>query len=64
MTKRKKKRVRGGASYPCIKCHRPSHVKVTRKTGPATITRHRECLSCGRLFYTIEEYDEEQDRGA
>jgi transcriptional regulator NrdR family protein len=48
-------RKRGGASFPCPKCGRPSHVRWT-KLGNRTVVRERECLvkRCGTRFTTHE----------
>ena len=59
------KRKRGGASLPCPKCGRPSHVRFTRRQEITcgafsygfVVIRERECLTeeCRTRFVTNEE---------
>ena len=50
------KRKRGGASVPCPKCGKPTHVRWT-KLIEDTVIRERECLAkkCRTRFVTKEE---------
>jgi len=63
MSRRNKKqtRPRGGASHPCPACGGDSRVLLTRRlpvdtsgTPPGSVSRKRECLSCGTQFSTNE----------
>lgn len=51
--KKKRKRVRGGASHPCPKCGSVTHVLVTRRDDN-TVSRHRECTKCRYTYHTQE----------
>lgn len=56
--KKMKKRARGGASHPCPKCGKPSHVMVTRRSGEGRVVRTRICLGCDNVFRTEEAHAE------
>lgn len=49
------KKPRGGASYLCPQCGKPSHVVITRREEDGAVRRVRQCLGRGEhKFQTIE----------
>lgn len=56
-TKRKAQRSRGGASYLCTSCEKPTHVVITRRDEDGSVRRVRECSSCKHKFQTAERVD-------
>lgn len=57
-TKKKVKRSRGGASYLCPKCDKPTHVIITRRDEDGAVRRVRQCLRRGHKFQTVERLDQ------
>jgi len=54
MSKKKRARVRGGASHICPKCGYDTHVLVTRRLESGAVKRMRECIKCVKRFETVE----------
>lgn len=51
--KKRRKKPRGGATYLCPRCRKPSAVYKTRRDDDGVVHRHRFC-ECGVEFHTEE----------